>query len=230
MLDGHSPVYSPSMIVIFRKIWPLVFVFGLFIACSVVVQSNHEAIERVLLSVSLPTCAALYFGVTVLTVLIPFTSVLPFVPLAVLVLGWPFTAVLTSLGWVLGGLMLFELSRSVARPYLFRMLPKSHIEGIGNLLSKKGLPQALFVRMVVHDDLVNVAFGAFTTINRWEFLLITALATAPGAVMYAYIGSVPFRYALLLATSGLVVFACYWYVDMHKAAVRRWCKALLGRR
>ncbi len=218
------------MIVIFRKVWPLAFVFCLFIACSIVVQNNHVQLEQLLSSVSLPACAGLYFGITLITVIVPFTSVLPFVPLAVLVLGWPATALLTSAGWVIGGFILFELSRSYARPYLFRFLPKSHIEGIGNLLAKKGLPQALFVRMVVHDDLVNVAFGAFTTITRCQFLLITALATAPGAVMYAYIGSVPFRYALALAASGLVVFGCYWYVDMHKHTVRRWLTRMFGSR
>ncbi len=212
------------MISILRKIWPLIFVACLFAGSSMIMQSNGEYFLGLLSSVPPYAVILIYFCIALATVLIPFTSVLPFVPVAVLLLGWQATALITFLAWLTGSQILFELSRSFAQPYVLKFLPREHVENIGKMLAKKGLSQVLLVRMFVHDDLISVAFAVFTPVTRCEFLLVTALATAPGAVLYAYLGSVPFHYALGLAFMGVTMFVCFLVIDARKHHIMNWLK------
>ncbi|HRH93332.1 MAG TPA: hypothetical protein PKV72_02250, partial [Candidatus Peribacteria bacterium] len=65
----------------------------------------------------------------------------------------------------------------------------------------------------------------FTKISRWEFLLVTALAVTPGAILYAYIGALPFQYEVLIALLGLAAFGAYWVLDTYKKDILRWMRA-----
>ncbi|HRH93714.1 MAG TPA: hypothetical protein PKV72_04260, partial [Candidatus Peribacteria bacterium] len=141
------------------KVWPLLFVVCLFVGCSLFIQANKDFFLAVLAGFPPRYVIAIYFCITLATVLIPFTSILPFLPLAVLALGWQMTALITGVAWLVGAQILFELSRSFAQPYLLKLIPQEHVRSIAAMLNKKGLPQALFVRMMVHDDFVSIAFG-----------------------------------------------------------------------
>src|SRR5205085_1276550 len=145
----------------------------------------------------------LYVVLGIATVMVPFGSILPFMPLAVHLWGWPLTGTLTLLAWVIGGQILFEFSRAVGKPVIRKMMSEKRLQAIEHLVDKKGLFNALMIRMFVHEDLVSYAFGMFSSISRWEFLLVTAIGVAPGAYLYSYFGSLPIIYEILFATLGI---------------------------
>ncbi len=212
----------------FRKLSPALAILALFITCSLLIQGNSAFFLTLLSSVPTGWLIAIYLALTIATVLIPFSSILPFMPLAVLMLGWQLTAFLTAVAWIVGTQVLFELSRSFARPYLLKLIPKQHVKNIGNLLAKKGLVHAFIVRMTIHDDFVSIAFGIFTKVSRWEFLLISVVTVVPGAVLYAYLGALPLTYALLLAALGIVAFLAYWIISTNRKAIVHWFRTSIS--
>jgi uncharacterized membrane protein YdjX (TVP38/TMEM64 family) len=183
----------------------------LFIGISYVVRQHEAALQDVLGSSGLGVYGALLFvGIGIVTVMVPFGSILPFMPLAVSLWGWPVTALLTFIAWVLGSQIIFEFARLVGKPVVLRVAGREKLEQVESLVHSGGFLSAVFVRMVVHGDLVSYAFGIFTGISRWKFLAVTAIGVAPGAVAYAYLGSLPFAYQVGLTAVSVVAFALYW--------------------
>ena len=105
------------------------------------------------------------------------------------------------IAWVLGGQILFEISRSYGKLQIAKVLSASQIKKLSHMVEGKGLLHAILVRMVVHGDMVSYAFGLFTNIPRWEFGIVSAIGVAPAAILYAYFGSLPtlFQFGMIAA-------------------------------
>ncbi|MDB4977961.1 MAG: hypothetical protein JWM56_147 [Candidatus Peribacteria bacterium] len=208
-------MHTQTVLPILRKIWPAIPAFVIFIGVSYLLQSHLTTLEPLLKGSSPALGMFLYVLLGIATVAIPFGSLLPFIPIAVLLWGWLPTAFLTLLSWVLGGQILFEASRYFGKPLIGKYMQSSRLDSIAHLVQGNFL-HSLFIRMIVHGDIVSYAFGIFTTIGRWEFLAVTALGVAPGAFMYAYFGSLPFQYQLGMALLGLLLITSYYIVDLKK--------------
>lgn len=193
----------------------------LFIALSVVIQNNLGAMDSLLKSVPSLYAMPLFVVLGIVTVMVPFGSILPFMPLAVHLWGWPVTGLLTLIAWVLGGQMLFEFSRAVGKPVIKKMISEEKMKAISSLVDKKGIFNALMIRMFVHEDLVSYAFGMFSNISRWAFLFVTVVGVAPGAFLYAYFGSLPILYEVAFATLGISGLVGYWMWDEKKGLFKR---------
>ncbi|MSR87119.1 TVP38/TMEM64 family protein [Candidatus Peribacteria bacterium] len=200
------------MIEVLKKIWPLLIGLVMFIGVSYVLQSYMGDIETSIEESSKLYGMALYVLLGIMTVMVPFGSLVPFIPVAVALWGWPVAGFLTMVSWILGGQVLFEFARSAGRPIITKLIPRSQMETITNIVKKKGLLHMIFIRMAVHGDIVSYAFGLFTHVSRQEFLLATAIGVGPGAFMYAYMGSLPLRYQITLVVSGIVALTVYTFL------------------
>ncbi len=209
------------MLAFLRKSWPFILALVLFLAVSWFVQLYLPAFRGAISESSLPLGMLLYVLLGIVTVMIPFGTLLPFIPLAVSLFGWQVTALLTELAWVLGSQMLFEFSRDFGRPVIDKYVSTRYLHHIARLIEGKGILQALFIRMVAHGDTVSYAFGMFTKVSRTEFLIVTAIGVAPGAFMYAYFGSLPFQYQLGLLAFGISMLLIYILLELKKPAFLR---------
>ena len=204
------------MMNILRKIWPLFIGISLLILVSYFVQGHLETLKAFLHNSSNTLNIIVYLLIGITTVVIPFGTLIPFIPIAVALWGWPLTALLTFLSWILGSQLLFEASRAFGKPLIKSVMIPSHVKTIASLVDDKGILSAIFIRMVVHADMVSYAFGMFTNVNRWKFLLITAVGVAPGAITYSYFGSLPLPYQIGMALVGLAAAGAYWAYDARK--------------
>ena len=198
---------------ILKKLWPLLLALAIFIVVSYFVRQHIEAVRPWLTGSSNTYGMVIYVLLGIATVMIPFGSLTPFVPLATTLWGWPMAAFLTLLGWVLGSQIIFEVARFVGKPVILRFMPKRHLENIGHLIEGQSLARSIFIRMFAHGDIISYAFGIFTKVNRWEFLLVTTVAIAPGAICAAYFGSLPLVYQVSLAAVGIVILGIYWTIE-----------------
>jgi uncharacterized membrane protein YdjX (TVP38/TMEM64 family) len=192
-----------------KHLWPLALGFALFLLVSGLVQTHLGQMSGELKASSMEAGMTLFLLLGVGTVMVPFASILPFVPLAVALWGWPITALLTTLAWVLGSQILFEAARYLGKPVIMKFVSPERMEGMASMLHRQGLVNAVMIRMFVHGDITSYAFGIFSNITRWEFLLVTAVGVAPGALAYAYVGSLPFVYQVSLAGLGLCAIVAY---------------------
>jgi uncharacterized membrane protein YdjX (TVP38/TMEM64 family) len=161
----------------------------------------------------------MYVLLGIATVIIPFGSVLPFIPIAVTIFGWEITGILTFVAWVLGSQLLFEFSRSIGKPLVKRFVSAGQLDSIHKMVQGRNLMRSILIRMVMHGDIVSYGFGMFTHVSRWEFLCVTAVGVLPGAFFYAYFGSLPVQYEVAFLCAIILAFSTYWMIE------KRWPKA-----
>ena len=190
-----------------RKLWPLLVGFCMFLAISALVQMNVDALQAFLGAASERYGMAAYVLIATTCVMIPFASILPFIPLAVTLWGWQATAILTLLSWTIGAQIVFEVARRLGKPLVLRLVSPQRLAEVERLVDGRSLPRAIALRVLVHGDLVSYAFGVFTDIGRLEFLLVSIVGLAPAAFLYAYFGSMPLTWQITIAVLAIVVIA-----------------------
>ncbi|MDB4978398.1 MAG: hypothetical protein JWM56_584 [Candidatus Peribacteria bacterium] len=198
---------------IVQKIWPAVLGVLAFIVISSYARNHLGALRDILNHTPGGWGMALFVLIGIVTVVIPFASLLPFIPIAVVLWDWPATAALVCLSWVLGSQILFEAARYFGKPVIGKFVSVSQLKTMSGLVEGKSMFHGIFMRMVLHGDIVSYAFGLFTDTSRLEFCIITAIGVAPGAVMYAYFGSLPLTYQVGMALAGLCAVTLYWALE-----------------
>lgn len=205
---------------ILKKALPLIISLTLFITISYVVQTRLVAIEGLLQeTTSWQIAMMLYVLVGIASVVVPFTSLIPVVPVAVALWGWPLTSALTLVSWMIGGQVLFELSRALGKPAIEKLVGTEQLESIGKVLQGEKLLRSILLRIVIQSDMVSIAFALFTRMGRGEFLLVTALGAAPWAVTYSLFGVLPLLYQILGAIVVCVGVILYWMFMGHRGPV-----------
>lgn len=206
-----------------RKLWPVLLGLAIFIAVSAVVRTQIDVFAGLLEGKTDIAGMALYVLIGIATVLIPFGSLVPFMPIAVALWGWFVTALLTLVAWVLGSQLIFELSRAFGKPFAEKFVAGDRLKGVRRLIGDRNLLHQILIRWIVRGDIVSYAFGIFTNVGRKEFLLITIVGVAPGAFTYSYFGSLPIAYQIGLAVTGVTLFATYMIVHAKRP---QWLRAL----
>lgn len=197
------------MLKLLQRIWPLLLTFGLFVVVSLFVRAHADTFEHLLSDASRGYAIALYVLLCIASVIIPFGSILPLMPIAVALWGWLFTAMMTLVCWMAGSAILFEIARRLGKPAVQRLIPDTQREMIRSLTEDRSLWHGIFVRIIVHGDIVSYGFALFTDISRRRFLLITLIGVAPGAFLYSYFSSLPFEHQLSVAVLGIVALLVY---------------------
>ncbi len=209
---------------ILKKAWPFLIGIVLFICVSYFVQQNLETFHILFQEsndIGRGVGMSIYVTLAILTVVIPFGTALPFMPLAVALWGWEATSLLTIIAWVIGGQLLFEVSRGLGKPAMMKFIPKPQLDMIAHMVMQKGFIHSVLVRMLVHGDIVSYGFGIFTNVSRWDFLFVTLIGVTPGALVYAYMGSLPFQYQAALALAGFLGLVAYWTAEIKNPALFR---------
>ncbi len=208
------------MVRLTRTSWPLLGAFALFIVVSLVTQAHVADLQALFGSVHPAVSIGLFVLLGILLVVIPFASILPFMPIAVALWGWPVTAALTVVAWVAGGQILFEVARVFGKPVVSKVLSPSQLRTFSRIVGGKGLLHAILIRLVVHGDMISYAFGLFTSMRRSEFLLTSAVGVLPAAVIYAYLGSMPFIVQVGLMGIGLGALGGVWLARSRRTRER----------
>jgi uncharacterized membrane protein YdjX (TVP38/TMEM64 family) len=208
----------------FQKFWPFILGICLFVVVSTIVHRYLPFLTNILTegpSKSYGMTAYVLLGMA--SVVIPFASLIPVIPVAVALWGWKTTALLTILAWVLGGQILFELARHLGKSWVKKLIPAAQLDTVHAMIRDKNIFHAILIRTVIHGDIVSYAFGILTDISRWEFMLVTALGVAPSAIIYSLYGSMPLHLQVYLGILCIVGIVAFW-------AGNNWRKSRRGTR
>lgn len=198
------------MRVIVQKVGPVAVGLVLFLVAASIAQHYLEPLKESLSTNTHAFGMFFFFLLGIASVLIPFGSILPFMPIATSLWGWPVTGLITASAWIVGSQLLFEGSRRIGKPFVQRFLDAKHMRTAERLVRGKGLLRSILIRQIAHGDMVSYGFGLFSDINSFEFFIVTAMGVTPGAFVYAYFGSLPLPYMFGLAGIGLLCVAVYW--------------------
>jgi uncharacterized membrane protein YdjX (TVP38/TMEM64 family) len=142
--------------------------------------------------------------------MLAFVSSAILVPVAVFVWGKATSLMLLWLGWILGGICAYTMSRYLGRPAVRALSSHSSLEWYENLLSKRtpfGL--VLLLQLALPSELPGYLLG----VVRYPFakyLAALALAELPYAVVTIYLGDSLIErrmYRLVLVAVGVAAFS-----------------------
>jgi len=192
---------------------------GLCIALSVVLFVWDVPIDylRGLLSgMNAVSYGAYVLILTVAVVCMPLT-VMPLIPIAASILGPFMTAVLSIIGWTLGGAIAFLLSRHIGRPLLEHRI---NLRPMDSLIER--MPEHMhfwfivLVRITLPVDLASYALGLVKNLSFYSYIAATAIGVSWFSFSFAYLGEAFFSgntvVFLEVALASGTVFAAAWYI------------------
>ncbi|MFM2381738.1 MAG: hypothetical protein RLZZ76_505 [Candidatus Parcubacteria bacterium] len=144
-------------------------------------------------------------------------NAIPLIPFGAAVFG-PFeAALLSSIGWTLGAIGAFLISRTYGRTYLEKHLPLARIDKVIELLPEKNrLPLLLVFRLVLPSDTASYALGLTKTLGFKEYSIATAISYTVYSFLLSYLGHALFEGNVFMAIKiGLVLLAIFsfgWYL------------------
>lgn len=140
----------------------------------------------------------------VATVFAPIT-VLPMIVLAVGLWGVFIAAVLSVVGWTIGGVIAFGLARRFGVPIIKRFISLDEIYKLEDKMKiGNTFWSVLFLRMIVPVDVLSYALGLFSKIGFGSYALATFIGVIPFAFAFAYLGEVPYIYQMILGLVFLI--------------------------
>lgn len=191
---------------------------ALFLTVSWVARSQVENVTLWLQGAPAGLGMLCYVLLGIVTTIIPFGSILPFIPLAVALWGWPVTAVLTATAWTTGYQIVFEIARRFGAPWLRRAFPDADFGRITRVIGiRKNILREMLLRSLLHGDLVSYAYGVLTDVGRFRFGLVTAGGVLPVAVMYALFGDLPLWAQASMGILGVLLLSGIWIAREYRA-------------
>lgn len=201
---------------------PLVISAVLLLAltgASIYVVFDPTLLEQLLMyAVSLGAWGYVVFvGLLVLAVVCAPVTVMPLTPMASQVFGPFVTGVLCVIGWTLGAVIAFLLSRYAGRPLLERMMSLEKVDAAAAKIPQSNLFWFIVIaRHLIPVDVLSFALGLVSTVPFWTYTLATAIGVTWFSFAFAYLGEAFFTGNLWLFTEisliSLAIIVVAWYM------------------
>lgn len=200
----------------FKNLYPLLIVVVIFVLVSYFTQQNMELIKN-LISEGGVFSIFVYILITIIAIIAaPLTSV-PLIPLVVQSWGVVLTSIFSIIGWTIGSLGAFWISRR------YGVSVVSKIESIGKLRTiTSGFPEKkmfwylMFLRMTIPVDILSYALGLFTNISWKMFSVTTFLGVIPITFVFSYVGTLPVKLQLPLIAFGFILIVSFFVFHIRK--------------
>ena len=192
---------------------------GLLVALSVALLVWDVPIEylRGLLSgMNAVSYGAYVLILTVAVVCMPLT-VMPLIPIAAGIMGPFMTAVLSIIGWTLGGAIAFLLSRHIGRPLLEHRINLRPMDSLMEKMPKQAhFWFIVLVRITLPVDLASYALGLVKNLSFYSYIAATAVGVSWFSFSFAYLGDAFFSGNTVVfvevALASATVFTAAWYI------------------
>lgn len=160
------------------------FIYATYLAQThinwLVPHLNHGAIQGQLI----------YVTALILATVIAPLSTMPLIPIATTVWGSLHTALLSIIGWGIGSMIAFYISRRYGYPLASRVVSPTLIQRIRTSLThtKRVFLTLLILRMMTPVDILSYALGLVPDLSWRMYILTTWLGIIPFAYVFAYLG------------------------------------------
>lgn len=152
-----------------------------------------------------------YTLVAVLTTVIAPLNSIPLMPIATNIWGPIITALASIVGWLIGALIAFGISRKYGRGLVEKIFSREKVDAFEKRVPQQNLFWSIvFLRMAVPVDMLSYILGLFSTISWTTYTFATLIGITPFAFVLAYTGMLPFRYQVMgMAVALIALFTLY---------------------
>ncbi len=183
MID-HGQILARAL-----RIALIVIAAGVVIVLSVLYLPTLIAVTGSLLAERGLVAAALYVLVMILSiVLLPFSS-LPLLPVAAAAWGVPIAGSLSVLGWWIGALVAFVISRRFGRPVLRRLFGDKRLQNWESRVPEHAsFVSIILMRMVLPVEIPSYILGLTEAVRFRPYALASLIGMAPFAYVLLAMG------------------------------------------
>lgn len=205
-----------------RTLLSVVFI-GSLVASSVYLVLAPELLEEAFMYIASLGPLSYVGFVLLLTAAVVFApvTVMPITPMASQVFGPFVTGCLSALGWTLGAVIAFYISRYFGRPLLQQFVSLEKIDAfVASVPERRQFWFILIVRHVLPVDVVSYALGLVPSIRFTTYFFASVLGVLWFSFAFAYVGEAFFTgsyfvlFEIVLASLGVLAIA--WYVLQYK--------------
>lgn len=197
---------------ILTEVLALAGVILLFLFVSWAVDQNEEYLKSLIYRHE-DAGATIYVVLAVVATVVAPLSALPFLPLVSLLYGWFWAAVYSIVGWSIGAWIAFAIARKWGRPLVERLVSLEQIERLEAKIPTEHLFwHIVLLRVVVPVDALSYALGLFSSVKTSTYVSATVIGVTPFAFVWAYAGSLSWRYIALLAIGVCAAYAGYFFL------------------
>ena len=162
-----------------------------------------------------------YIFIVILAVVIAPVSALPLLPVASQLWGWFLAGIFGIIGWTIGGLIAFEISRKYGVPLVKTLIPLEDLYKIEKKIPSKNIFWSIvFLRLLFPVDILSYALGLFSKISRKDFILTTLIGVTPFAFAWAYLGSLPIYYQIVGLWLASMIFLTGWLITLVRKKLK----------
>src|SRR3989338_1285026 len=201
-----------------KYVFEILFILFLFILFSFIVHSNIDFISSLF---DTPFGMLVYIFIVILAVVIAPVSALPLLPVASQLWGWFLAGIFGIIGWTIGGLIAFEISRKYGVPLVKTLIPLEDLYKIEKKIPSKNIFWSIvFLRLLFPVDILSYALGLFSKISRKDFILTTLIGVTPFAFAWAYLGSLPIYYQIVGLWLASMIFLTGWLITLVRKKLK----------
>lgn len=187
----------------------LLFATGLFVAGSYYTQQYLPQITA-WIGTRPVFGLGIYLLLTFLAIVFAPFSALPFLPVVANVWGALTAAAITVVGWLAGAVLAFWLAQRYGQPVIVRLVSLEKVRQLEEIMPQKNIFWTIvLLRLSVPVDFLSYALGLFTRIRVRTFFLASFLGMLPGALLLAYLGTIPISFQIIFLVVILLIFFAF---------------------
>lgn len=192
------------------SVTPLLGIATLFLISAFIVQVNEQYFIDLIGTKGIVGIVIYVLLAITTTVIAPLSSV-PLMPIASSVWGTLVTAIASIIGWWIGSLIAFYISRTYGRVVVERFVAAEKILALEKRVPVKNIFWSIVIlRMAVPVDVLGYVLGLFSDIQWRTYAVASLLGIIPFAFIFAYIGTIPFVYQIIVVVISIVVVLAIW--------------------
>lgn len=176
---------------------PVITIVFLFLFSSYAAQLHKKNLIEIIDNRG-PESVIMYILLTIIATIVAPLSAIPFIPVASSIWGPFIVAIANIIGWSIGALGAFYISRKYGRAFVEKMISKEKLESIESRLPEKNIFWTIILlRMTVPVDVLSYILGFFKNIT-WKLYIVTLVGIIPFAFIFAYAGTLSVGFQILL--------------------------------
>lgn len=149
-----------------------------------------------------------YVAIAIIATVAAPVSAAPLIPIAAGVWGAALTAALSILGWTIGSLIAFAISRRYGLPLVQKFVSSQKLEKLHKHIPRERVFwSVVLLRIMIPVDLLSYALGIFGVLDWKKYTLATIIGIVPFAFIFAYLGTLPVSYQLFSILAGVLLIS-----------------------
>ena len=191
----------------------LLIILALFILSSYFVRNNIEFIKDLIGNDF--SGILIYLLITITAIIIAPISMMPLIPIASNLWGWFYAGIIHIIGWTLGSIIVFFISRRYGVVLIKKFISLKKINKFESKIPKENLfIDLVLLRMILPIDILSYALGLFSKVDFKTYVLTTVIGITFFAFVFSFLGTVPIYYQLIgFFIVGLIVVLIH---EFHK--------------